>query len=189
MVPKSGMVLPTLKQPNTNVTFTALRHSVSPKNFFVLKFPCLQIWNSFANIKTTINQCCIYSIKTFRVTKKFLCHQILVSPNLKWSCQRCTSVVVPVYGMLPRGGGWGNVWLKNNVVPTLGQHWDFASIDNHYTTIIPRVPKHPLLLLVPPSRFLAKMFIFVLVPRTLIMSKVQQKIKIIFDHSFHRLFW
>ena len=57
-------------------------------------------------------------------------------PNLEWSCQRCTSVVVPVYGILPRGGGWGNVWLKNNVVPTLGQHWDFASINNHYTTII-----------------------------------------------------
>ena len=24
--------------------------------------------------------------------------------------------------MLPWGGGWGDVWLKNNVVPTLGQH-------------------------------------------------------------------
>ena len=41
------------------------------------------------------------------------------------------------------------------------------------------------LIKVPPSRFLAKMFIFVLVPRNLIMSKVQRKI--IFDHSSHRL--
>ena len=36
-----------------------------------------------------------------------------------------------------------------------------------------------------PSRFLAKMSIFVLVPRKLIMSKVQREI--IFDHSSHRL--
>ena len=69
-----------------------------------------------------------------------------MSPNLEWSCQRCTKVVVPVYRMLPWGGGWGNVWLKNNVVPTLGQDWDFASIDNHYTNII-RVPKVYTLLL------------------------------------------
>ena len=34
-------------------------------------------------------------------------------------------------------------------------------------------------------RFLAKMFIFVLVPRSLIMSKVQREI--IFGHSSHRL--
>ena len=36
-----------------------------------------------------------------------------------------------------------------------------------------------------PSRFSAKMFIFVLVQRNLIMSKMQRKI--IFDHSSHRL--
>ena len=42
-----------------------------------------------------------------------------------------------------------------------------------------------ILIKVPPSRFLAKMFIFVLVPRNLIMSKVQRKI--IFDHSSDRL--
>ena len=65
----------------------------------MLKFPCLQISVSL---------------------KKFLCLQIPVSPNLEWSCQRCTNVVVLFYGMLPWGGGWGNVWLKNNVVPTLG---------------------------------------------------------------------
>ena len=41
-----------------------------------------------------------------------------------------------------------------------------------------------ILIKVPPFRFLAKMFIFVLVPRTLIMSRVQRKI--IFDHSSHR---
>ena len=38
---------------------------------------------------------------------------------------------------------------------------------------------------VPPCRFLAKMFIFVLVPGNLIMSKAQRKS--IFDHSSHRL--
>ena len=77
-------------------------------------------------------------IKTFCFAKKFPCLQISVSSNLEWSCQRCTSVVVPVYGMLPWGGGWGNAWLKTNVVPMLGQHWDFASINNHYSTACPQ---------------------------------------------------
>ena len=39
---------------------------------------------------------------------------------------------------------------------------------------------------VRPSRFLVKMFIFVLVPRNLIMSEVQRKIN--FAHSSHRLY-
>ena len=42
-----------------------------------------------------------------------------------------------------------------------------------------------ILIKVSPSRFLAKIFIFVLVPGNLIMSKVQRKI--IFDHSSHSL--
>ena len=99
-----------------------------------------QIWYGCANVKISVSP-------NFRVSKKFLRLQISMSPNLEWSCKRCTSVVVPVYGMLPWGGGWGNVCLKNNVVPTLGQHWDFASIDNHYTTII-CVPKPPTSLLI-----------------------------------------
>ena len=87
----------------------------------------------------------------FRVSKKMslssnfpVSKSGMVVPTLY---QRCTSVVVPVYGMLPWVGGRGNVWLKNNVVPVLGQHWDFASIDNHYTTIIRVANPHTLLLL------------------------------------------
>ena len=34
---------------------------------------------------------------------------------------------------------------------------------------------------IPPSRFLAKMFIFVLLPRNLFMSKIQRKIILIID--------
>ena len=83
----------------------------------------------------------IYTIKTFCVSKKCPCLQMSVSSNLEWSCQRCTSVVLPVYEMLPWGGGWGNAWLKNNVVPMLGQHWDFASINNHYSTGVPNLQR------------------------------------------------
>ena len=97
------------------------------------------IWYGCADVKISVSP-------NFRVSKKIIFLQISVSPNLKWSCQRCTSVVVPVYRMLPWGGGCGNLWLKNNVVPKLGQHWDFASIDNHYTTIF-RVPNPPTSLL------------------------------------------
>ena len=51
----------------------------------------------------------------------------------------------------------------------------FAPVDHFWIILIK----------VPPSRFLAKMFIFVLVPWNLIMSNVQQKN--IFYHSSHRL--
>ena len=115
MVPKSSMAVPTLKQPYTNVA-----NINSIKTFRVSKFPCLQIY---------VSPKCL-CLRNFPVSISGM-----VVPTL---CQRCTSVVVLVYGMPPKGGGWGNVWLKNNAVPTLGQHWDIASIDNHYSTI-PRV--------------------------------------------------
>ena len=55
----------------------------------------------------------------------------------------------------------GRYMIQNNI---LGNGGTFAPV-YHFRIIMIKVP---------PSRFLAKIFIFVLVPRNLIMSKVQR---------------
>ena len=61
------------------LNFTTLKHSVT------LKFPCLQIYKGCANVKTTINQCCFYNIKTFRVSKISVSPKISLSQNSRVS--------------------------------------------------------------------------------------------------------
>ena len=104
-----------------------------------------QIWNGCANVKTTINQCCIYNIKTFRVSKisvsptnffvfKFLCLQIWnghgnVVPELHQSCSTQSMGCYP-------GEGSGECMVEKqcctNVRPALGT---FAILESVQTTM------------------------------------------------------
>ena len=89
-IPKSGMVVPKLKQP---YTYVANINSIKKNNSSVsnLEWLCQRL-NNYTPMLPTLTT---------------LKQPILVYPNMEWSCQRCASIVVALYGMLSRGGGGG----------------------------------------------------------------------------------